>query len=224
MGFTKKWAVIVGTAAIATSIAAGSAFAASGTKGAAPNAADPTQPVDIAGTTERVDFVMGTDDHVKTPLSPAQEAVAVQLKALVTKHMEQLKTESTALIDQAVKDGKLTQAEADALKAKSMGRKGDHGKGGFQFKMKTPMNMTKEQRDAELDAAVKAGKLTQEQADKMKAAPMPAPGNKTNQHFKVTPEQFKQDLADGVKAGKFTQAQADEMLKKFNEHSSTQTN
>jgi polyhydroxyalkanoate synthesis regulator phasin len=207
---TKKWAVIVGTAAIATSIAAGSAFAASAPKAVAPNAADPTQQADN-----------GAHKHDKTPLSPAQEAVMTQIKALAKKHMEQLKTESTALIDQAVKDGKLTQAQADEMKSRSMGSMGDHGKGGSW--MKAPM--TKEQRDAKLDAAVKSGKMTQEQADKLKAAPMPAPGqNMGKQRFNVTPEQFKQNIADAVKAGKLTQAKADEMLKQFAERTSATTN
>jgi polyhydroxyalkanoate synthesis regulator phasin len=98
-----------------------------------------------------------------------QADVVSQLFNLRQSAMTKLKADEKALIDQAVKDGKLTQAQADQL-----AKRGDHfgegnwqkggAKGDRQFFDK---NMTADQLKAKLDTAVKAGKLTQEKADQI---------------------------------------------------------
>ncbi|MDB4896970.1 MAG: hypothetical protein JWN15_3232 [Firmicutes bacterium] len=93
-----------------------------------------------------------------------QADVVSQLFNLRQSAMTKLKADEKALIDQAVKDGKLTQAQADQL-----AKRGDHfgeggAKGDRQFFDK---NMTADQLKAKLDTAVKAGKLTQAKADKI---------------------------------------------------------
>jgi polyhydroxyalkanoate synthesis regulator phasin len=110
-------------------------------------------------------------------LSQGQADVITQLFGLRQSAMEKLKADEKALIDQAVKDGKLTQDQADKLQK----REGHFGQGPMQGKTqgKTqgrmhgkqgPMfffgkNLSADQLKAKLDAAVKSGKLTQEKAD-----------------------------------------------------------
>lgn len=149
-------------------------------------------------------------------IATAQGVTEQQLTDFLTK-------QHTAHIDQAVTDGKLTQEQADAMKANfpehiknminhthpvGMGGPGGHGKGGMGFggmkigdELFTLLNITKEQfqtecqagktlleiatahnvteqqltdffteqHTAKMEQAVKDGKMTQEQADQLKA-------------------------------------------------------
>lgn len=113
-------------------------------------------------------------------LSQGQADVLTQLHELRTKYMGQLKTESEALIDKAVTDGKITQEQADNLKrpgkqggprmgpkhggkgGPQMHGRGGPGRGGPGFGAQT-----EDEVKAKLSEGVTAGKLTQEQADQM---------------------------------------------------------
>lgn len=123
------------------------------------------------------------------PFGPARE-VLQQIHAARPQLTEQQKQEWLAKADQilaaAVKDGKLTQAQADAIRAQvAAGNFGFKGKGAFMgsrgrgfhehgfgpggFKDLTPEQRQQklDQLKARLDEQVKAGKLTQAQADAM---------------------------------------------------------
>lgn len=99
-----------------------------------------------------------------------QADVFTQLFNLRQAAMTKLKADEKALIDQAVKDGKLTQAQADQLAKRGdhlgEGDRHEHGGKGDRVRFRDK-NMTADQLKAKLDAAVKAGKLKQEQADQI---------------------------------------------------------
>jgi polyhydroxyalkanoate synthesis regulator phasin len=107
-------------------------------------------------------------------LTQGQAEVMTQLHDLRVAAWSKLKADSQALIEQAVKDGKITREQADEMlermaKPGRKGHKGWHGRPhGFLGKEGHPFKgMTPDQMKAKLDEAVKAGKLTREQADKM---------------------------------------------------------
>jgi len=123
----------------------------------------------------------------------------------------------TNWLDEAVKSGKLTQAEADVMKQ-------------LDDLRKSAMEKLQADEKAIIDQAVKDGKLTQDQADKLSKHPGPmggpmdggrggrdhgGPGPMGKGRQPMTQEQLKAKLDEEVKAGKLTQAQEDEMLKKF---------
>lgn len=131
---------------------------------------------------------------------------------------------------QAVKDGLITQAQADAIKAR--------GAGGFEFgffghleafggttidsqalladalgistaELKTAQAKA---RDAELAQAVTDGKITQEQADSMKAQEALQNYFQEKDLDGQVRSLYEQAVKDAVTAGVITQAQADQVL------------
>lgn len=131
---------------------------------------------------------------------------------------------------QAVKDGLITQAQADAIKAR--------GAGGFEFgffghleafgdttidsqalladalgistaELKTAQAKA---RDAELAQAVTDGKITQEQADNMKAQEALQNYFQEKDLAGQVRSLYEQAVKDAVTAGVITQAQADQVL------------
>lgn len=100
-------------------------------------------------------------------LSEGAQATYKQLSELRQAAHDKLKADSQAVVDQAVKDGKITQEEGQSLLARGGkhggGRHGGKGGGfgrGFHGR-------TLEEMKADLDSHVKEGKMTQEQADKL---------------------------------------------------------
>jgi polyhydroxyalkanoate synthesis regulator phasin len=112
----------------------------------------------------------------------------------------------TEHLDKAVKEGKLTRAEADLLM--QLGELRATYRQRFQTDAK-----------ALIDQAVKDGKITQAQADKLLA-------HKGRHGWKdgkpMTQEELKAKLAEAVKSGRMTQEQADRMLQRFAEHQARQ--
>lgn len=98
-------------------------------------------------------------------------------------------------LDQAVADGKLTQAEADVMKQ-------------VEDLRKAAMEKLQADTKAVVDQAVADGKITQKQADKMLSHK--GPGKEG--HPGMSPEEMKAKLEEEVKAGKMTQEQADKIL------------
>ncbi|HEY3366382.1 MAG TPA: hypothetical protein VGK74_15105 [Symbiobacteriaceae bacterium] len=185
MNLKNTFGVIAGTVLVAGSmLAAGAVYAAESV---------PTAPAAAAQPAAK-DFLA---DAVKTgKMTQAEADVHKQLDDLRKAAMDKLKADSQAIIDQAVKDGKLTQEQADKL-SKGPGGFGPHdgnfGKGhgpgqgpgapGGQMgdhKGFGRAPLSQDELKAKLDAEVKAGKLTQEQADKMLQdfAQRPAPGER----------------------------------------------
>jgi polyhydroxyalkanoate synthesis regulator phasin len=107
-------------------------------------------------------------------------------------------------LEQAVKEGKLTQAEADLIK---------------QLHELRHTYRQKFEADAKglVDQAVKDGKITRAQADKLMHKGKPWGKTKN-----LSQDELKAKLAEAVKAGKLTQQQADRILQRFNEHQAKQ--
>lgn len=124
-------------------------------------------------------------------------------------------------IQEALSKGLITQAQADMLKSNQGNGKG-HGFGSFyggdqidqEKLLATALNITVEQlqaaekkaEEARVAQAVTDGKITQEQADNMKA-------RSALQTFIQQQGFFQKILQEAVKAGIITQAQADTFLK-----------
>jgi polyhydroxyalkanoate synthesis regulator phasin len=142
---SKKWMTVIGATVITGVLATGVAFAAG---------------------TDTVEKAVGK-------VSPGMQELLKEIKTLRHDRMEQLKNEINGLIDKAQADGKITPDEATKLKERGKGQFKGHGgfkdRGGFKGHrgfgfMK---GATEEQVKARLDEAVKNGRLTQEQADKL---------------------------------------------------------
>ncbi len=124
---TKRWMVVLGAVAIAGSLWGGAALAEKAP--GAPATKEYTKPAPSAGNVE------------------LQKALEDGYKA----HMEQWRTEALAMIDQAVKDGKVSEKEA----------------AGYRRKYEAPAAPpSREELKAQLDEMVRLGKITQEHADK----------------------------------------------------------
>lgn len=112
-------------------------------------------------------------------------------------------------VEQAVKEGKLTQGEADTLKQLGELRR-------------SYMERYKADAKALVDRAMTDGKLTKEQAERM----LQRKGHFGHGHGKghmkhgkaISEEQLKSKLEAAVKEGKLTQEKADAILKKYQEH------
>lgn len=138
MWINRRWALVAGTVLVSGALLTGAALASG--SGAKPTAA-----------------------QTETNRTPGESEVQKQLSDLRQRHFTQMRDEAKAIIDQAVKDGKLTQEQAD-----KMTNRFAHPWG--QRKSKMPHNLkglTQDELKAKLDAAVKNGKMTQEQADKL---------------------------------------------------------
>lgn len=108
-------------------------------------------------------------------------------------------------LDQAVKDGKLTQAEADVRKALADLRH-------------SAMAKLKADSKAVVDQAVKDGKITQEQATKLEKHGWGRGARHQGKHdAKMTREQIQAKVDAGVKAGKLTRERADQILQKWDQ-------
>lgn len=135
-----------------------------------------------------------------------------------------------AAIDEALAKGLITQAQADALKQRSgkMGGLGWLGRFGLtgdntidmEALLAKALNISVDQlqaaeikaRDAALAAAVKAGNITQEQADQMKAhQALQDYLQKQGLQDKIR-SLYEEAVNSAVKAGVITQAQADQIL------------
>lgn len=152
MNLKNRFGVLAGALLVTGALVTGAAFASE-----AP--ATTAQPQSVESNTKA------------SALTQAEQDVLTQLKDLRTSVMEKLAADSKALVDQAVKDGKITQEQADRLLKhgghkfgghKFVGKHGRGGKGGF-FKF----HLSQEELKAQLDAKVKEGKITQEQADQI---------------------------------------------------------
>lgn len=172
LNLKNKWAIIAGTTLVAGSLLAAGAVYASDSAPATPSGT--TQPA-------KPDFKTHLDDAVKAgKLTQGEADVMKQLDDLRQAAMDKLKSDSQAVIDQAVKDGKITQEQADKL-SKPEGRGGFVMKGGPGFGRGPghgpgagPKDgffgrgpVSQDDMKAKLNAEVQAGKLTQEQADKI---------------------------------------------------------
>lgn len=158
MHFKKTWAIVTGTVLVTGMLATGAAFAANSQATTAPAATEQS----------------GTTTHGKQHpnLTPGQTEVLKQIGQLRKNYMEQFRTDAKATIEKAVKDGKITQQQADDMlkrfdrSAKGEGGEHNHHRGDHRWSMDLK-GLTQDQVKAKLDAAVKEGKLTQAQADKI---------------------------------------------------------
>lgn len=116
-------------------------------------------------------------------------------------------------LDQMVKDGKITQGQADVMRQ-------------LQAVRQKAMAQLKADSKAVIDQAVKDGKITQEQADKMAKAGIWRHGRPGMHGRKSmmpkTEAELKAMLDDRLKAGKLTQEKADQILKHWQEHKKTE--
>lgn len=138
----KKWMTILGSAVLAGVLATGVAFAAGG------------------------DAV----NQAINKRSPGVQELKSEIRSLREKRLQELKAEIDGLIDKAQAEGRITADEATRLKEHGkkgfgMGRKGGHGfKGGMRG---FPRGASEAEVKAKLEEAVKNGRITQEQADRM---------------------------------------------------------
>lgn len=130
MSIRHRFAVLAGTVLMVGTLLAGAAYAA----GPGPEPAAQAQ-----------------------NLSDGEKQVLQQLRELRKTYREKLKTDSNAVIDQAVQKGTITREQADRMKA-------HHGKHAWHKKMH---RLSTEELKQKLDEAVKAGKLTPEQANRI---------------------------------------------------------
>lgn len=161
MSLKNKFTILAGSVLIAGGLLTGAAFAATAGTGATPAEK-------AAAQTERLEQAVKDGK-----LTQDQADVLKRLAELRQSAMEKLQADSKAVVEQAVKDGKLTQEEADKLQthklqAHKLQGRGHMGPGRGAFIFKSPM--TQEELKAKLDEAVKSGKMTQEQADKILSA------------------------------------------------------
>jgi hypothetical protein len=149
--------------------------------------------------------------------------LATALNITVDKLTAAYQTANTEALKQAVSKGLLTQAQADQM-ALRMGRHpvggfGRMGMNGIDYNalLANALGITPDQLkaaslqafNANLDTAVKAGKLTQAQADNMKAQNALAGDAKFQAGLQ---DAYKAALEQAVTDGVITQAQADQML------------
>lgn len=87
-------------------------------------------------------------------LTPAQKEVLKQLRDLRRSYREKLRTDSQAVVEKAVKDGRISRQEADQLLRRVL------------LRPRRPAQ-TAEEVKARLEDAVRSGKITREQADKI---------------------------------------------------------
>lgn len=130
MSIRHRFAVLAGTVLVAGTLLAGGAYAA----GPGPERALQAE-----------------------ALSDGEKQVLQQLRELRKTYREKLKTESNAVIDQAVQKGTITREQADRMKT-------HHGKHAWNKKMH---RMSPDELKQKLDEAVKSGKLTPEQANRI---------------------------------------------------------
>jgi polyhydroxyalkanoate synthesis regulator phasin len=211
MNLKGKIGVAAGALLIAGSVMVGSVLAA-----------EPNTPTDSTGTAQTAPA---------SKLSQAAQDVLKQVQELRKSVMDKLKTDEQALVDQAVKDGKITQDEGTKLM--QHGRhggpgmmkegRGGHGPGPG---MKGGAPLTQDELKAKLAEAVTAGKMTQEQADAILAGGGAKFGHADRGGFgflgeKIGADQVKAMLDAQVKSGKMTQEQADQWLQWFNARPAT---
>lgn len=174
MNLKSKWMAAAGAIMVVGALGAGVAMASTGAAPTAPAASGSQQ----AHKTFSVDQLKAKlDAEVKAgKLTQGQEDVKIQLATLRQDAMTKLQADEKAAIDAAVQSGKITQAQATQLALR--GGHGGHERGGQEGSKQGGSkqgrgggffgkNMTADQVKAKLDAAVKAGKLTQAQADQM---------------------------------------------------------
>lgn len=155
-------ATLTGAVLIAGALFSGAALAAGGDTTVAPTTS--TQQSDAMA--KRTDWI--------SQLSEGGQATWKQLTDLRQSHMEKLKSESEALVNQAMADGTITQEQADKLLShggkpggKHGGMHGGPGRGGKGGPGTDRLGQTQEEVQAHLDRHVQEGKLTQAQADQM---------------------------------------------------------
>lgn len=148
--------------------------------------------------------------------------LATALGIDLTKLQAAYQTATDEALKQAVSEGLITQAQADQIKARGgrfegLGRGIDASTIDFNALLAKALGITTDQLQAakqkayyaELDSAVTAGNLTQEQADLMKARYALAHSAKFQDAMKTAYEAaLKQAVSDGL----ITQAQADQIL------------
>lgn len=91
---------------------------------------------------------------------------------------------------------------------------------------KSRMEQLRTDVQALIDKAQAEGKITPEQADKLKAHPKGMGRHGHHPNFKgkaMTQEQLKAKLDEAVKSGRLTQEQADKMLQRWESHQKSQS-
>jgi hypothetical protein len=175
------------------------------------------------------DFVGGFNhDGIRGPRGGATDEYLAQALGITTDELSAAYQKATAAaIDKAVKDGLITQAQADAMtangKAFPFGGRGDGwlAENGVNFDafLADALGITTDQlqaarvkaNDARLAQAVTDGKITQEQADLMKGQDALF----SDQTFlNAMKSAFNTAVQDAVSRGVITQAQADQILQK----------
>ncbi len=143
MDLKRKVGVAVGAVLLTGALLTGAAFASE--EGKAPTA-----------QTERVDKAVQ-----EGKLTQGEADTLKKLGELRRSYMEKYKAEAKALLEQSVKDGKITKEQAQRILKHQQGRMQHHGKGWG----KPGKALTEEQLKSKLAEAVKSGKITQEKAD-----------------------------------------------------------
>lgn len=110
-------------------------------------------------------------------------------------------------LDQAVKEGKLTEGQAQVIKQ-------------IQALRESYRQKFEAERQGILDQAVKDGKITQDQAAKLKQPHMGRHGKW--QFKKLSQAELKAKLDEAVKSGRITQDQANKILERHAQHTNMQ--
>lgn len=214
MNLKTKWLTIAGSAIAASALLAGAAFAAGA----------PANPAPAPAPTAKVQAAVKAGK-----LTQAEADLIQQVRQLQQTKMAKVQADAKALVDQAVKDGKLTQAQADQLlQSHKGGRKPGAAAGSKHWQGKHKELPGQEEQDdkqgpaqegqnehkhdgaqlkTRLDAQVKAGKLTQNQADVMLQV-----SQLRQQAEQQVKAEAKALVAQAVKDGKITQAQAHKLF------------
>jgi hypothetical protein len=123
MNLKSKWSIIAGTVLVSGALlTTGVVFAASGSSTeSAPNAAATTAQPSAQTKADRLEAAVTSGQ-----ITQAEADVLKQLDGLRQTAMDKLKADSQTIIDQAVKDGKITQDQATKL-AQHDDHMGGHG-------------------------------------------------------------------------------------------------
>lgn len=175
MKMTKRWMTLVGAVAIVGTLLGGVALA------------------------EKTPDAKATKEYKKPAPSAGSVALQQQLEDLYKAHMAQLSKEALVAIDQAAKDGKISEKEA----------------AWYRHKYETPAapKVSHAQLEATLAQMVKDGKITQENANqKLAGFDKEQASKKAPAAPEVTRAQLEATLAQMVKDGKITQEHANQKL------------
>jgi polyhydroxyalkanoate synthesis regulator phasin len=192
--------------------------------------------VGIAATTAYSSVYAQTETPEETPLArqervdrgkvggEEQSAILAEVLGISEEELQAAVTTATnSLIDQAVADGRITQEQADEMKAREEGRgigRGPRGAGDeFETALAGVLGITVEEleaardevKDRVIEEAVASGEITQEQADLMIAREAMREYQRQQQR-----SDYEAAVAQAVTDGVITQEQADLLLSEEN--------